>query len=126
MNQTRRRLVGVLRLRVLVFSLVRRTRCAKPAFVMAFVERVISFGTFRLRDPSPEFADTLVMKWLGRAHEDVVTAVCGIQAECGSHLPEIIDNVVSLFFRRAIVSLRRAFDVDAVLVSAGEKESLNS
>src|SRR5205807_4845577 len=126
MNQASWRFVWILRLRVLVLSLVCRARCAEPAFVMTLVKRVVPFRSFRFRDPSPEFADTLVMKRLGRAHEDVVTAVSGIQAECGSHLLEILDNVISLFFRGAIVSLRCALDVDAVLVGAGEKEGLNS
>ena len=66
------------------------------------------------------------MERLSRAHENVIAAMCRVEPKGRSHLLEIINDVVSLFFWRAIVSLRGALDVDAMLVGAGEKESLNS
>src|SRR5437667_12872320 len=66
------------------------------------------------------------MKRLGRAHEDVVATVRGIKAESRGHLLEIADHVIRLFLRSAVVQLRCAFNVDAVFVGPGEKESLDS
>ena len=66
------------------------------------------------------------MKRVSRAHEDVITAIRCVQTERGGHLSEIADYVVGLFFGSAIVSLRRALDIDAVFVCASEKEGLNS
>ncbi len=66
------------------------------------------------------------MKRLRRAHEDVVTTVFSVEPKRGSHLLEIADNVISLFFRRAIITLRCALDVDPVLIGAGKKKRLNS
>src|SRR5438477_10469799 len=66
------------------------------------------------------------MKWISRAHEDVIAAVGGIQPKRIGHLLEIADDVIGLLLRRAIVLLRRALDIDAVLVGAGEKKRFDS
>src|SRR5437588_8923587 len=66
------------------------------------------------------------MKRLRRTHEDVITAVFGIEPKRRRHLLEIADDIIGLFFWRAIVALRGALDVDPVLVGAGKKERLNS
>ena len=126
MDQTGRRVVRVGRLRVFVFGFVARTGSAKPAFVVALVERVVAFRRFRFRHAAPQLTDTFVVKRLCGAHEDVETTVRGVEAKGGGHPLEITNDVISLFFRGAIISLGGALDVDAVLVGSGEKEGFNS
>src|SRR3989442_1546318 len=101
MDQTRWRLIGILRLSILVLGLVGCTGGAKPPLVMSLVDRVVAFRRLRLCRAAPEFTDTLVVKRLASAHEHVVAAVVGVQAKLGSHLFEITDHVIRLFFWRA-------------------------
>src|SRR5260370_1432955 len=65
------------------------------------------------------------MKRLSRTHENIVTAMRGVETKGRRHLLEIVNDIISLFFGRAMVPLRGAFDVDAVLVRSREKESLD-
>src|SRR4029078_11875478 len=119
MNQTRRWFSFVLWFLILVFRFVFGTRGAEPAFVMSLVDRVVTFLCCGLSDSSPELPDTLVVKRLTRAHEDVVTAVCGVETKLGRHLLVVADDVIHLFLRRAAALRGGALDVDAVFVSSG-------
>src|SRR6185312_14257684 len=107
-------------------GLISRTRRTEPAFVVTFVERVPALRRLRPRHPAPQLAHGLVMKRLGRAHEDVITTMRRVETERGGHLLEIIDDKIGLFLRRSLVSFGGSFDVDAVFVSAGEKECVDA
>src|SRR5437588_8426647 len=126
MHQAGRRFVGIRRLCIFVFRLVGSASRAKPAFVVAFVQGVAPLRSLRLSHAPPELTDSFAMKRLRRTHEDVITAVFGIEPKRRRHLLEIADDIIGLFFRRAIVALRGALDVDPVLVGTGKKEPLNS
>src|SRR6185436_11534039 len=126
MDQTGRRVVGVGRLRVFVFGLVAGTGSAKPAFVMPLVERVTTFRRVCFGHPPPQLACTFVVKRVGGAHEDIETTVPGVEAKGGGHALEITNDVVSLFFGSAIISLGGALDIDAMLIRSGKKERFNS
>src|SRR5438874_10295855 len=126
MNQTRRRFAGICRRRILIFALVPSACCTEPTFVMSFVKRVVALWRLRFRDTSPQLANAFVVKRIRRAHEDVIAAMRGIQTKRRRHPCEIADDVVGLFFRRPIIFLSSTFDVDAVLICAGEKESLDA
>jgi len=126
MDQAGGRLVGIFRLGIFVFSLVLGAGRAKPALVMAFVKRVITFWSFGFRDAAPKFTDALVMKGLSGAHEDVETAVRRVQAESRGHLCEVVDDKVRLFLRRAVVALGGPLDIDSVFVGAGEEKRFDS
>jgi hypothetical protein len=54
-------------------------------------------------------------------HEDVVTAMFGVETKLARHLLEVIDYVVCLLLWRSACFLSCAFDVDAVFVSARKK-----
>src|SRR5437588_2932699 len=105
--------VGICGLRIFVFRLVGRASRTKPAFVVALVQGIAPFRSLRLRHPTPELTHAFVMKRLRGAHEDVVTAVFGIEPKRSSHLLEIADNIIGLFLGRAIIALRGTFDVYA-------------
>jgi hypothetical protein len=66
------------------------------------------------------------MKRLGRAHEDVVTAVFGVEAKLARHSLEVTDDVVCLFLRSTSRFLRGAFDVDSVFVGSGKEVGLDA
>src|SRR6185369_15506144 len=108
------------------FSLVLGAGGAEPALVVALVDRVVALRRFCFCDATPELAHALVMKRLGGAHEDIVAAVCGVEAKLARHLLVITDNVIGLLLRRASGLLRGALDVDAVLVGAGQEISLDT
>ena len=93
---------------------------------MTFIKRVVSLRRLRLRDASPKLAGAFIVKRIRRPHEDVIAAMRSIQPKRRRHLREIADDVVGLFFRRPIIFLSSTFDVDAVLICAGEKESLDA
>src|SRR6185369_9348499 len=118
-NQARRRFAFVFWFLILVFGFVLSTRGAEPAFVMTFVDRIVAARRFGFGDSPPELADALVMERLGRAHEDVVTAVGGVETKLARHLFVVTDDVVRLLLRRAAGFRCSALDVDAVFVSAG-------
>src|SRR5437879_5584366 len=126
MHQASRRFVRIRRLCIFVFRLVGSASSAKPAFIVAFVQGLAPFRSLCLRYPTPELTYSCVMKRLRRAHEDVVTAVFSIEPKRRRHLLEIADNIIGLFFRRAIIALRCALDIYAMLIGTGKKERLNS
>jgi hypothetical protein len=49
-----------------------------------------------------------------------------VEAKCRGHLLEISDYVVSLFLRGAVIFLRGAFDIDAMLIGSGQEKSFDS
>src|SRR5437660_1502885 len=93
---------------------------------MPLVQSVAAFRRLCFSDPTPEFAHALVMKRLGRAHENVIAAVLGIETKRRRHLFEVANDVIGLLLRCAVVPCGRARDVYAMLVSAGKEERLNS
>src|SRR5215510_12757831 len=93
---------------------------------MTFVDRIVTFRRLRFHNSAPELAHAFVVKRLGSAHEDVVTAMSSVQTKLTRHLLEITDDVIGLLFRRASGFLCCAFDVDAVFVGAGQKKGFDS
>jgi hypothetical protein len=63
---------------------------------------------------------------LGRAHEDVVAALLGREAEGGEELFEAFDDGVNVLARRAPGPGRAPHDVDAVLVRARQEQRLDA
>ena len=125
-NQTRWWFAFAGGLRVFVFSLVGCARRAEPTFVVSFVKRVVALRRLGFRHASPKLAGTFIVKRTRRAHEDVIAAMRGIEAELCRHLREIADYVIGLFLRGAIVPLRGALDIDAVFVSTRQEKCFNS
>src|ERR1041385_5088652 len=119
MNEARRWFAFVLWFLILVLGFVFGTRGTEPPFVMALVDSVVAAWRFCFSDAAPELTDALVVKRLGGAHKDVVTAVCGVETKLARHLLVVTDDVIRLLLRRAAGLLGGALDVDAVLVSAG-------
>ena len=66
------------------------------------------------------------MKRVSRPHEDVEATMRRVEAKRRSHSLEVANHVVGLFFRRAVISLGSALDIDAMLVRAGKKEGFDS
>src|SRR5207253_9536655 len=85
-----------------------------------------AFRSFSSGYAAPEFADALVMKRLGRAHENVVSPVRAVQAKLRRHLLVVIDYVVCLLFWRAVVALGRTLDTYPVFVRTRKEERFNS
>src|SRR5205807_4631684 len=98
MDQASRRLVRIRRFEILVLGLVRGAGSAEPSFIVALINSVAPLRRFRRRDPTPEFTNSLVMKRLGGAHEDVVPTMFGVEAKLGSHLPVVTHYIISLLF----------------------------
>src|SRR6185369_9981777 len=92
----------------------------------AFVDRAVPLRRLCFRDSSPEFADALVMKGKGGAHEDVVTTVRSVETKLTRHLGEIADDVIGLFLRCSARLLSGALDVNSVFVRAGQEISLDA
>src|SRR5438128_3087491 len=111
---------------VFIFRFVSCTGGAEPTFVVSFVESITTLRGPGHGHPPPQFADTLAVKRLGRAHEDVITAMLCVESKGGSHFFEIADHVVRLLFWRAIIFVGSTLDIDPVLVRAREKKSFNS
>ena len=84
MNQTEG-YVEAFRNIIFVFGFVLGARSTEPAFVIALIDGVVPFRCLVFRYLAPKVLNALVMKRLGRTHEDVVTAVLGIQAKFGKH-----------------------------------------
>src|SRR6266850_1883692 len=126
MDQAGRRLACSFWFGILVFSLVCRTRGAKPAFVVSLVNSIVAFGGFCLGCTTPQFTDTLIVKRFAGAHEDVVTTMVGIQAKLRRHLLIIANHVVGLFFGSTAGLLSCTLNVDPVLVGAGKEKGFNS
>jgi hypothetical protein len=66
------------------------------------------------------------VKRLGRAHEDVIAAVLGVEPEVGEHLLQLSDDVIDVLFRRAPGLRRGALDVRPVLVRPRQEVGLEA
>src|SRR5689334_3338625 len=119
MDQTSRRVAGIRRFLVFVFSLVLGAGCAKPTFVVSLIDRIVTLWCLRTRTPAPELADSFVVKRLSGPHEDVVSTVVSVEPKRRGHFFEVTDNVIRLFFWSASGFFRRAFDVNPVFVGSG-------
>src|SRR5262249_10346190 len=126
MNQTGWRIAFLLWFLILVFGFVFGTRRAEPAFVMAFVDRVVTLRGLCFRDSAPELTHAFIVKRISGAHEDVVAAMFGIQTKLARHPREIADDVISLLFGCAPRFLCRTLDIDAVFVGAGQEIGLDA
>src|SRR6185436_20945719 len=104
---------------ILVFGLIGSAGCAEPALVVSLVNGAVAFWRLRFRSAAPQFTDAFIVKRLSGPHEDIVAAVFSIKSKLGSHLLEVADDIIGLFFGRASSTLSSALDVDAVLVGSG-------
>jgi hypothetical protein len=120
------RLFRTVRNVILVFGLIRRTRCAEPAFVKSFEDRVVPFRRFVLRNLAPQMLNARIVKLLGRPHENIVAAVRRIESELRKHSFQLTRNEIGLFLRCAAFTLRRSLDIDPVLIRSGQKIDVES
>src|SRR5688572_19962801 len=120
------RLVLVLRLRVLLFRLVRSARSAEPAFIVTFVDGLAPLWRLSLFDLPPQLAHALIVKRFGGAHEDIVTAMFLVEAEGAKGLLELGHNPVGIFLWCDAAPLGKALDVYPVFVSARKEVCLVS
>src|SRR5205085_8532461 len=104
--------------------LERPARRAEPALVKILVDVLASLRRPPRGGATPEHLRALVMKRLGRAHEDVVAAVLAVESERAEHFFEFADDEINVLLRRAARARRRALDVRPVLVRARQEESL--
>src|SRR5205085_12395148 len=124
MHKTERRITSILRFLILVFRLVLSAWRAEPSFVETLVDSFTPFRCAAARSTPPQLLNALLVKRVGRAHEDVVAAVLCVQPELCCHLLEIADNIIGLLLRRAPITRRSTLYVDAVLIRARQEEDL--
>src|SRR2546423_14216950 len=124
MHKTERRIARMLRLLILVFRLVLSAWRAEPSFVEPLVDSFTPFRCAASCCATPQLLNALLVKRVGRAHEDVVTAMFSIQPELCRHLLEIADNIIGLLLWRSSITRSSALYVDAVLVRARQEEDL--
>mgnify|MGYP001811229939 CR=1 FL=1 len=70
--------------------------------------------------------NAFVMKFFGRPHKNVVTAVFGIQTEFGKHFLEFARDIINLFLRCSAVRFGSALDIDAVFVRSRQEISIET